>query len=335
MQKRNLLMGLAAGIGIGLCTAIAYAKPLEIRISWSVAPAHLTPLLPIDTSMYRHYGKSYVIKPMRIRGSGPALQAIAAGEVDIGGLSGQALVLGVKRAKLDLKVIAQLMSSGVKGYSSSAFWARKGEFKSPRDLKGKRLAVNARGGTVDAALRAMLGRYGYRDGPDYQLVEVRFPAMLPALESKRVDLGLLVLPFNFIAMKKGGYEKVFTMMEALGPTQTLSWIARTDWVAKNRKALVDFLEDNIRFRAWANDPKNRDEMIKVVSKATKRPAKNYAKWVFTKKGYYHALDAASDTAILQKNLDDLVKLKILEDKIDVAKHTDQSLVKEAYSRVKK
>ena len=44
---------------------------------------------------------------------------------------------------------------------------------------------------------------------------------------------------------------------------------------------------------------------------------------------------AAFSCLLGQNLDDLVKLKILEDKIDVAKHTDQSLVKEAYTRVKK
>lgn len=335
MHKSKLFIGLFAGLGVAFGALSASAKPLEIRISWSVAPAHLTPLLPINTSMYRHYGKSYVIKPMRIRGSGPALQAMAAGEVDIGGLSGQALVLGVTRAKLDITVIAQLMSSGVKGYSASSFWARKGEFKSAKDLKGKRLAVNARGGTVDAALRAMLGRFGYRDGPDYQLVEVRFPAMLPALESKRVDLGYLVLPFNFIAMKKGGYEPIFSMLDALGPVQTLNWIARESWIKKNRAAVIDFLEDHLRFRAWMVDPKNRDEVLKVVSKATKRPAKNYASWVFTKKGYYHAPDAVSDTAMLQKNIDDLVELKILPNSVDVAKHTDQSLVEEAKRRLKR
>ncbi len=335
MNKSRFLIGLIAGLGFGLGAVTASAKPLEIRISWAVAPAHLTALLNINTSMYRHYGKSYVIKPLRMRGSGPALQALAAGESDIGGLSGQALVLGIKRAKLDLKVIAQLMSAGFKGYPSSSFWARKGEFKSPKDLKGKRLAVNARGGTIDAALRAMLGRYNYRDGPDFQLVEVRFPAMLPALESKRVDLAYLVLPFNFIAKKKGGFEPIFAMSDALGPTQTLNWIARAGWIKKNRAAVVDFLEDHMRFRAWAQDPKNRQEMLKVVSKATKRPAKNYAGWVFTKKGYYHAPDAKSNTAMLQKNIDDLVKLKILPFGVNVAKNTDQTLTTEAYGRLKR
>ena len=116
---------------------------------------------------------------------------------------------------------------------------------------------------------------------------------------------------------------------------TAAGIARAGWIKKNRAAVVDFLEDHMRFRAWAQDPKNRQEMLKVVSKATKRPAKNYAGWVFTKKGYYHAPDAKSNTAMLQKNIDDLVKLKILPFGVNVAKNTDQTLTTEAYGRLKR
>jgi len=52
-------------------------------------------------------------------------------------------VRGVKRAKLDLKVIARVMSGGVDGYGSSGFYARAGEINKLEDLKGKVIAVNA------------------------------------------------------------------------------------------------------------------------------------------------------------------------------------------------
>ena len=73
-----------------------------------MTPPHITPLIPhAPKGVYRHWGKSYVVKPIRMRGSGPALQAVAAGEIEFGGMSAQALTLGVKRAKLDLRVIAR------------------------------------------------------------------------------------------------------------------------------------------------------------------------------------------------------------------------------------
>ena len=157
--------------------------------------------------------------------------------------------------------------------------------------------------------------------------------MLPALESKRVDLTVLVLPFNFIAEKKGGMKPLFTMGDALGPTQTLQYVTRASWVAKNRAALVDFFEDHLRFRRWLYDPKNREAALGIVSKVTKRPAKNYASWVFTKKDNYRNLDAVSDTKLLQKNIEDLNKLGVLDQTIEVEKYTDSSLVQEAKRRL--
>jgi NitT/TauT family transport system substrate-binding protein len=332
-MKRMWVILAAAG-ALAAAVSGASAEPMKLRISWAVAPAHLTPMIPLaPQGVYRHYGKSYVVEPVHIDGSGPALQALAAGEIEMGGLSAQALVLGVKRANLDLKVIAELMSSGVKGYADSDFYVRKGEIKKIEDLKGKTLAVNARGSTIDAAVRAITTRHGLEDGKDYQIVEVRFSSMLPSLESKRVDLAVLLQPFNLMAEKKGGFEVLFTMNDALGPTQTLQYVSRADWIAKNRNVLVDFFEDHLRFRRWLLDDKNRDAAVELVAKVTKRSPDAYKEWVFTKKDNYHDVDAISDTKLLQKNVEDLHKLDILPTTIEVEKHTDLSLIEEAKRRL--
>jgi NitT/TauT family transport system substrate-binding protein len=329
--------GLAA---VALAVAVfgaapAFAEPVKIRISWAVTPAHLTPLIPhAPAGVYRHYGKSYVVEPIHIAGSGPALQALAAGELQMGGLSAQALVLGATRAKLDLRVVAELMSQGVKGYPSSEYYARKGEIKSPADLKGKIFAVNARGSTIDAAVRRYMAKHKFEDGKDYRIVEVRFPAMLAALESKRVDVAPLLQPFNLIAAKKGQMEPVFSTIDALGGTQTLQYIARESWIKANRAAVVDFFEDHLRFRRWIMDPANRDQALKIVADLTKRPVSAYEAWAFTKKAYYYDPDGLSDTKLLQKNIDDLKETGILPATVDVEKYTDMSLVQDAKKRLK-
>lgn len=336
MNITKNLVSLAAGMAAVALSAGASAEPLKIRIQWSVAPAHITPLITqAPKEIYKHYGKSYVVVPLRMRGSGPALQGIAASELDLGGMSIQALVHGVKRAKLDLKVIAQVMSGGVKGYGATEFYARKGEITKLEDLKGKIIAVNALGSTIDAAVQAQFGRLGWKPGADYQIVEVRFPAMLPALQSKRVDLAPLLTPFNLIAKKKGGVVMMFNMRDALGATETLQWIGRADWIAKNRAALVDFLEDNIRFRTWLYDPKNREQVLAAVAKVTKRPAKNYASWVFSSKDNYREPNALVNVGRMQKNVDDLVRLGILKESIEAKKYVDLSIVKEAAARIGK
>jgi NitT/TauT family transport system substrate-binding protein len=306
-----------------------------LRISWAVTPAHLTPLIPhAPPGVYRHYGKSYVVEPIHIAGSGPALQALAAGELQMGGLSAQALVLGVTRAKLDLRVVAQLMSQGVKGYPSSDYYARKGEIKSAADLKGKVFAVNARGSTIDAAVRRYMAKHNFEDGRDYRIVEVRFGAMLAALESKRVDVAPLLQPFNLMAERKGTMEPVFTTTDALGGTQTLQYIASAAFIEKNRPALVDFFEDHLRFRRWLADDANRAQALKILADITKRPVTAYEDWAFTQKAYYYDAEGESDTKLLQKNIDDLKEMDILPASVDVAKYTDMSLVQDAKKRLK-
>lgn len=335
MRFGKTLTGLAAGVAAVVIAQNASADPVKIRIQWSVAPAHMTPLIPeAPKGIYKNYGKTYVVEPVRMRGSGPALQALAAGEIDLGGMSVQALVYGVKRARLDLRVIAQVMSSGVKGYGATGYYVREGDIKKLEDLKGKIIAVNALGGTIDAAVQAQLGKLGWKPGRDYQEVEIRFPAMLSALRSKRVDMTALVTPFDLIAEKQGGVKRLFDMRDALGPTETLQWIGKADWIKKNRAALVDFLADNIRFRKWLYDSKSREQVLETVAKVTKRPAKNYASWVFTRKDNYRDPHAMPNTGRIQKNIDDLVRLGILDGGIDAKKYVDTSMAQEAAARVK-
>ena len=332
----NKLFGLVTAAAFAAFGATsATAEPVKIRISWAVSPAHLTPMIPnVPKEVYRHYGKSYVVEPVHIPGSGPALQALAAGELQMAGLSAQALVLGATRAKLDLQVVAQLMSLGVEGYPSSDYYARKGEIKSPADLKGKVFAVNARGSTIDAAVRRYMSKHGLEDGRDYRIVETRFGAMLAALESKRVDVAPLLQPFNLMAEAKGTMEPIFSTIDALGATQTLQYIARASWIAANRAAVIDFFEDHLRFRRWLADTANRDQALKILSEITKQPVKNYEEWAFTKKAYYYDPDGLSDSKLLQKNIEDLKEMGILPASVEVEKYTDMSLVQEAKKRLK-
>jgi NitT/TauT family transport system substrate-binding protein len=319
---------------IALFAVPAAAEPLKLRISWSTTPSHLTPLLPeIPKEVYRHYGKSYVIEPVFIAGSGPMLTALAADQTEIAGFGYQSFGLSIINAKLDTRGFVGLFGSKPPN-ADNGFWVRADSgIKRVEDLKGKRTAINARGSGVDASLRKMLKDHGLEDGRDYQIVEVRFSAMLPSLEDGRVDLAFLVLPFNLQAEKNPKFKELFTMRDALGPNETVVWGAKADYIAKNRAALVDMVEDNILARRWLSDPKNHEAAVKILTKITKIPEDEFRGWVFTQKDTYRSPDASFDPALLQKNLDDLHKLGVTPGTIDVSKYTDLSLVAEAKKRL--
>jgi NitT/TauT family transport system substrate-binding protein len=128
---------------------------------------------------------------------------------------------------------------------------------------------------------------------------------------------------------------MFTTADALGPTETLAYTGRTDWVKKNRAALIDFLEDHMRFRRWllSDDPATRAQVLKVLSEATKQPVEAFEEWVFTKKDpSYKAPDLKVDVARMQKNIDDIYAIGGLPVTIDAKKHVDMSLAEEAWKR---
>jgi NitT/TauT family transport system substrate-binding protein len=318
---------------LAVLAASANAEPLKLRISWATTPSQITPILPeIPKDAYRHWGRSYVVEPVFMAGSGPILPALQTGELEVAGYSYQSYALSVYAAKLDVKAFASVFASKP-GYNDSGFWVKKSRIQRFEDLRGKNIAVNSRGSTVDASLHKTLADHGLKDQRDYQIVEVRFPAMLPTLESDKVAMAFLVLPFSLQAERSPEYRQMFTLMDALGPNETVIYAAKSEFIAKHRAALVDFLEDNIRARKWLYEPANRAAAVAVIAKVTKQPEENFRDWVLTEKDSYRPLDAAFDPKLLQKNVDDLHRLGVTRESFDVSKHVDMSLIAEAKNRV--
>jgi NitT/TauT family transport system substrate-binding protein len=288
----------------------------------------------VETQLYRHYGKSYTVESVSVRGSGPALTALAANEIDIAAISYETFANGVQIAKLDLRVIADVLGTGMNGWGDDYFIARKGEFKSIQDLKGRVAAVISHGSAPDTALRHYTGKHGLRHGVDYTVVEVGIPAMIPALDSKRADLVFVTEPFTGMAERAGKSERVFSIADSLGPNQSVIWAAKAEYIAKNRAALVDFFEDHIRLRHWCFDPKARAHVLAFVSRVTKRPeAAN--EFVFTKNDHWRDPNARPDLKLMQKNIDDAKAMGLIKDAFTIEpRYADMSLIDDALKRVR-
>jgi sulfonate transport system substrate-binding protein len=332
------LVAACAGMVLALGARAGSADPVKIRVDWSVIPGQFGPLIPTvpdyAPNVYRHYGKSYVVEPVKLKGGGATLTALGVGETDVSTLSPQTLVLGVVNAKLDLRVIGEEISTEVPGYLQTYFWVDKEKIKTIDDLKGKVVGVSALGSNVDSAAQMVLRGHGLVAPRDYTIVEVAFPSQFPALKAGKIDAAVLVPPFNLSAEADPSVKPVFSVGDAFGPVETLMWMAKAEFVAKNRAALVDFLEDNIRMRRWMFDPKTRMDAVKQLADTSKIPAEKYESWVYTTKDYYYDPNAMVDVERLQKNVDDMQKAGIVPKTIDVKPYVDLSLVKEAAARVK-
>ena len=333
---------LAGAIGIALAAssaAPAAADPVTIRADWSVLPAQFAPLIPsvpiYGPNVYRDYGKSYTVEPVKLAGGGATLTALAVGGTDVSTFSPQTLIDAVVNAKLDVRAIGEQISTEVPGYAQTYYWVDKEQVKTFDDLKGKVFAVNALGSNVDAAARMVMARHGMTPPKDFSVVEDAFPAQLAALKAGKVNVAVLVPPFDQGAAADPALKHIFSVGDAFGPVETLMWVAKEDFIKAHRAALVDFLADNIRMRRWTMDPKTRMEAVKQLADVSHIPIEKLEGWAYTNKDYYYPPDAAIDMQRLQKNVNDMAQVGVIPKAIDITPYVDLSLVKEAAEQVAK
>jgi NitT/TauT family transport system substrate-binding protein len=294
----------------------------------------LTPILFEPPGVAKHNGKSYVLEAHRHAGSSVGLTALAAGEVEIVPMIFTSLGPAIQNAGLtDLKIIADEIRDGVEDYSTNEYLVLKdGDIRKIEDVKGKVAAVNALGGGQDIFMRLMLRKHGLEHPRDYKIVETNFPNMKAFLAEKKADLVVGVIPFTADPGFRAVSRILFTQKEIVGPSDALFLTARAGFLAKNRAAVVDFLEDLLRARRWYTDPANRKEATTIIANFLKIPPERLG-WLFTKADFYREPNALPDLDSIQKSLGILKEFGFLKDHIDIKQHADLSLIQEAAKRL--
>jgi sulfonate transport system substrate-binding protein len=337
MRFSNPLLALLAVVALVFAVAPASnADPVKLRIAW-IVPAGDAPLALLGKpGIAQHEGKSYTLEFIHFTATPPMIAAVSAGEIDFVPFAFSSFALAVENAKLeDLRIIADVFRDGVEGYYTDEYMvANDSPIKKIEDLKGKVVTSNAAGSAVDIALRSMLRKHGLEDKRDYTLIESAFPNMKAELIDHKVDLITGVVPFSQNPELRAAAHALFTQKEAIGVSQMIIMTARADFLQKNRAAVVDFLEDNLRELHWYNNPDNHDEAIKAVTDFTKTPPELWSSWLFTKGDLYHDPAGLPDLGALQRNIHDAHDLGFVPADLDPKKYADLSLVEEAGKRLK-
>jgi NitT/TauT family transport system substrate-binding protein len=336
MRKwRAVAAVIAAGV-IGLA-ATARAEPLTIRVGWVVTPGHLIPLIEAlgkrQPALFKHLGKSYMLQTLRFQGTTPMIQAQAIGELDIAAFSTAALALAITNAKLDERVVADVVADGHPGYFTENYVIlADGPVKKIEDLRGKRLATNAIGSAHDLAMRTMLRKNGIKDS-DVTTVEANFANMPAMLDGGKVDMIGVLPQFSKGIIGNDKYRVLFTGRDAVGPIQAVMWAMKADVIAANRPVWVDFFEDHIRAVRWFLDEKNHEAALDITADVTKLPKDKLA-FAFTKEDFYHSPDARPELDTVQIEIDRAVELGALPKAVRIVPdHVDLSLVEEAKKRI--
>lgn len=315
--------------------AASAGEPVTIRVGWAVPITDWAMLMLEKRELAPHFGKSYVMEPVRFASSPSVITALAGNELEIGNLAFSTFAIAVENAGMrDLRVISDLFQDGASDhYSNEYFVRRDSAITTIEDLKGKVIATPGAGGAIDIAMRAMLRGHGLEDRRDYTMIEAPLPAMPAMLAEKKVDLVPGVPPFSMDPdMRKRG-RVLFTQKDALGVSQMIVWTARKPFLEKNRAAMVDFMEDTLRIVHWYLDPANHAEAVQIAAKLTKQPAERFAPWLFTAGDYYRDPNMLPNLRALQANIDLQHEVGFLKEPLDIKNYVDLSLVKEAAQRL--
>ncbi|MBI3091713.1 MAG: ABC transporter substrate-binding protein [Candidatus Tectomicrobia bacterium] len=336
-QLRIVLLGLALLVGllgVLLAAAKVSAEAVKIRLGHGEAPNDITAIVFLNKQVLKHAGTSYVVDPIHFRAPPATFPALAAKELDLTYMSFPGFASLVGKAKLDVKIVADIMGYADAEGSHSWVVREDSPIKKLEDLRGKTLGTNALGTGIDFAARNLLRKHGLEYPKDYQFIEVNFPNQEVMVREGKIDVGVLLIPLWHRAKAKGGLRRLFTSFDGTGRTQQLSLIARTEFLTQHRQAMQDFIDDWLRSVRWYLDPKNRDEAIRITSRFTKIPEAAFKAWAFGPGDVYRDPDGFPDLLALQKNLDDLYSLGMTTFQVDVLKHVDLSFVRSARMRLK-
>jgi NitT/TauT family transport system substrate-binding protein len=261
------------------------------------------------------------------RGTPEAATLLAAGQADMATLSFAAFATSVLRNVVPggLTIVSDNYQDGRAGYAQNTFFVLKDSpITSTQELKGKKVGINAFGSAVDLALRVKLKKDGIDPRRDLTIVEVAFPNQAAAIREKRIDCGILILPFMATELRKGDLRALFTGGDAFGPYSVIFQVVTSEFLKKNPEAVRSFLADYVRGLHWFYDPANRKKAVEITAEFTKSPADVLDSYFMTERDYYRDRNACVGAQIIQTPIDAMHAEGLIDRPVKVAEHLNMS-----------
>ncbi|MGN9757625.1 ABC transporter substrate-binding protein [Streptomyces sp. SD31] len=170
-----------------------------------------------------------------------------------------------------VKAVANgIASTGVEGKDFNGLMVKKDStIKSPKQLEGKKVAINTLKNINETAVRQAVRKAG-GDPDKVNLVEMPFDQMPAALDSGQIDAACVVEPATATIRSQGGREIASPLVDVAPEVTVAMYFTSTQYAQQHPDVVKKFQEATAESLAYAEA--HPDEARQIVTTYTKIPA---------------------------------------------------------------
>ena len=252
----------------------ACAKPATVRIQeW---PGDIINIVPWVAEAKGMFGKHCLdVKFVPLVGGPPAMVALVNNTIDFANQAPDNIIRSRSKGvevRMTSNMYAGHWSALVAGNAVALPHAGEGYPAVVNDLAGKNIGVTALGGTTEAFMQSAFEGAGMSPSSATFIAVGGVNTAVPALKGRVVDAAMMFGTGPELAEALGAGKIVLDYrVKRVGPKpvqalwgSTLTWAAYGPYIDKNPDVVAAFTKANNEAIAWALDPRNGDELYRIV-----------------------------------------------------------------------
>ncbi len=254
LTRRTLLAGAAAGAGMLAARPVFAQSASTVSIGFLGTSSDI-PLLVADKLGY-FTDAGITAKFITFDGATRMVAPLGTEQLDVGGGSPSVGLYNAISSNIDLRMVAD-KASVPPGYGFGPLMVRKdlvtsGRYKSPRDLKGMKVAESTQGSMLAPALARLLATVGLGYN-DVEHVYLAFPQQIAAFSNGAIDASLLAEPSATLAEHQGLAVRVLSNDKWYPYQQQSVLMYGSSFLRKRRDLASAFMLAYIRGIRYFND----------------------------------------------------------------------------------
>src|SRR4051794_16238960 len=203
---------------------------------------HVPVYLPQSKGYFQEEGIN--VKTVEFSSATYMVAPLGAGQLDVGGGAPSAGLYKAVARGVKLKIVADKASSQP-GYGVNQILVRKdlvdsGQYKTPKDLKGMKLALAGTGVSSMTTLNETIKPFGVKYS-EVQILDLAFPQHVVALRNKAIDASITTDPSATVAIQEGIATTIKTDDEIIPKHQIAVLLYSEDFALRRPEVAKRFM----------------------------------------------------------------------------------------------